>query len=143
MLLEIGILSIVLGVLVMVLGAVIWGKQKYTYASRNKDVKKQDIKPFSKLIGQATLCFGAAIACEGVFFVLSLPLWGILGLMVYNGFIVQGVRTPGLMVTLPFLVVLAGWLTGLRNAIIFGVVGIISILLMWGGEAAGWLHRAG
>ena len=83
MLLEIGILSIVLGVLVMVLGAVIWGKQKYTYASRNKNVRQQDIKPFSKLIGLATLCIGAAIACEGVFFVLSLPLWGILGLAAF------------------------------------------------------------
>lgn len=83
MLSNTGIVLVLFGVLVMAMGVVLWKKQKYTWASRSEHVKKTDIGPFSKLIGQATLCFGAALISVGVLFILTLPMWGFLSLTVF------------------------------------------------------------
>ena len=66
-------------------------------------------------------------------------LWGLLVLMACNAALVQGVRTPGLLVSLPMLVLLAGWLTGLRNAMGFGTMGVACVSLLWAAEVFGWL----
>jgi nitrate reductase gamma subunit len=93
MLSNTGIVLALFGVLVMGMGVVLWKKQKYTWASRSEHVKRADIGPFSKLIGQATLCFGAAIISVGVLFMLALPMWGILGLAIFlvPGLILYGI----------------------------------------------------
>lgn len=66
-----------------------------------------------------------------------LLLWGLFGVMFWNACLVQGVRTPGLLVSLPMLVLLSGWLTGLRKGLAFGVTGICAVLLLWGAEKFG------
>jgi PAS domain S-box-containing protein len=61
-------------------------------------------------------------------------LWGIFVVMFWNAWLVQGVRTPGLLVSLPMLILLSGWLIGLRQGLVFGAIGIASTLLLWGAE---------
>lgn len=67
-------------------------------------------------------------------------MWSLLAVMIANAVLVQGIRTPGLLVSLPMLVLLSGWLTGLRNALVFGTLGVACVLALWGAEAAGWLQ---
>lgn len=69
-------------------------------------------------------------------------LWGLFGVMFWNACLVQGVRTPGLLVSLPMLVMLSGWLTGLRKGLAFGVSGICAVLMLWAAERYGFIDAS-
>lgn len=67
-------------------------------------------------------------------------LWGLLFVLVYNAYIVQGVRTPAFLVAMPMLVTMSGWLLGKRHAMIFGATVIVIVCMLWAGEVSGWLR---
>ena len=69
--LIIGIPIIFIGIIVVVFGFGIIKKQRVEAASMHKHVKPEDAKAFTKLVGIATVGFGLAMICAGIFLPLN------------------------------------------------------------------------
>ena len=67
---------ILLGVICIIFGFVIIKKKLVNAASRSAYVKLENVKAFTKLVGSATIGFGLAIFCMGVFFFMNAYLLG-------------------------------------------------------------------
>ena len=66
----------IFGLIVAVLGIVIWERQLVRYISVHSHVHKQDIKAFTKTVGQSTIGFGISIFCMGLFWAMDQMLIG-------------------------------------------------------------------
>jgi len=76
----VGMILMTLGLMVALLGIVIWKKQLITYISVHSNVHKEDIKAFTKTVGQSTVGFGFSIFCMGLFWAID---WMLMGFIVF------------------------------------------------------------
>lgn len=74
--LLVDVFLVLLGACVAIFGIVLWKKQKVNWVSINAYVKKKDAADFTRLNGIATIGFGIALACPGLFDLLSLRIFG-------------------------------------------------------------------
>ncbi|MFT9078065.1 hypothetical protein [Ethanoligenens sp.] len=75
---TIGAFFIVLGVLVVVLGIVIWKKQKLEWINPHYNVKFQDIGDFTRISGFSTIGMGFSMLISGVLWLSQLVGIGII-----------------------------------------------------------------
>ncbi len=69
---------ILLGVLCIIFGFVIIKMQLVNAAARSANVKPENVKAFTKLVGLATVGFGLALLCHGIFSSFNLNSLGII-----------------------------------------------------------------
>lgn len=69
-------LLMLFGLLIVILGIVLWKKQKVTWASSHSNVKKKDAKAFTKMVGQCTIGCGISIILMGLFWAINQILVG-------------------------------------------------------------------
>ena len=71
------IVEAAIGALCIVLGAVIWKKQKVSlvHEYHYQNVKKADIPAYARLLGIGLIVIGAGIAVTGVFNLFEWPFW--------------------------------------------------------------------
>ena len=74
----VGMILMILGLMVALLGIVIWNRQLIAYISVHSNVHKEDIKSFTKTVGQSTVGFGISIFCMGLFWTIGRMLMGLI-----------------------------------------------------------------
>lgn len=72
---------------------------------------------------------------------ISLALWGFWALLCAWGFLIAGVRTP-VIAGAPLFIMLAGWLVGLRSAMLMALATTLVLTAMLWAESAGYLASA-
>jgi hypothetical protein len=74
--LIVGCLLMLFGLIIIVLGIVLWKKQEATWVSMHANVTEEDIEAFTKMCGQSTIGIGISVFCMGLFFALHLMIIG-------------------------------------------------------------------
>ncbi len=72
-------IELAVGLLCIVLGLLIWIKQKASliHEYHYKNVKKEDIPAYTRLVGISLLAIGGGICITGAFNLFASPLWWI------------------------------------------------------------------
>jgi hypothetical protein len=81
--LLVGVFLALMGLLVSIIGIIIWKKQKFTWVSMHSNLKKNDIEAFTKNVGQSTIGIGFSVLFMGIFFALNLMIVGFIAFAVF------------------------------------------------------------
>jgi amino acid transporter len=71
MLVLVSLMLILFGFIVVLLGVIIWKKKKMAWVSSHSNVKQNNVKLFTRIVGQSTIGFGVSICCMGVLWAIN------------------------------------------------------------------------
>ena len=73
---AIGILLLLLGLIIVVVGIILWKKQKIQWVSVHTKVVEKDVSIFTRMVGQSTIGIGISVGLWGILWTMQKMLVG-------------------------------------------------------------------